>query len=562
MIRSIYKIVPKQLRSKMPFVVLAILLRALLNFVGVAMLVPVLMIVVGGDLESNPYMGDIYHFMRLPAEVFVCVVCLMVVAVLVAKNLLSQLLYRSERNFVLSLYEHVSRQLYLGYFNQGLGFINRNNSAHLVRNVNGISSMFAMGLVGGITQIVGEVALVAIIFVVVLMLVPKAALVMVGVFVPITLAFYYYVRRALRDAGRRENELQRAKNRVVAESYQGYADVKVGGAMRLMANKFDSMMDEIVALRSRQASIAMLPQAFVEIGLVVGMAAMAIWGYSGKADMQLMFGIFAVLALRLLPVIRNIMAAWSSVRYNRYTIDVLREAKLDEREYDIEACAERMDMHESIELRGVSFKYDGAEDEIISNLSLRIKCGERVGIRGASGVGKTTLFNLILGLHRPTAGDVVIDGIKLDDSNIAKWQNSVGYVSQNVFLVDGTLAENIAFGVEQKDIDYNIVSEVVKHADLNEFVSSLSEGVHTPIGERGALLSGGQRQRIGIARALYKRCHLLLFDEATSSLDSRSEESVNEAIARLAADNPELTIVVIAHRESTLSYCERIITLD
>ena len=165
-----------------------------------------------------------------------------------------------------------------------------------------------------------------------------------------------------------------------------------------------------------------------------------------------------------------------------------------------------------------------------------------------------------MGLYRPTSGGIYIDGELLDESNIRKWQNSIGYVSQSVFISDGSLVENIAFGCE--DIDYNRVNEVIELANLKEFVSSLPQGIDTHIGEQGSKISGGQRQRIGIARALYKSADILLFDEATSSLDTSTEESINNAISSLANSNRSLTIVVIAHRDSSLEYCDRIITLQ
>ena len=185
---------------------------------------------------------------------------------------------------------------------------------------------------------------------------------------------------------------------------------------------------------------------------------------------------------------------------------------------------------------------------MLHGLTLTIRKGEHVGIRGASGAGKTTLFNLLLGFYTPTGGEIMIDGEPLTAANRRRWQNAVGYVSQHVFLLDGTLLENI--------------EESLRAARLEDFVQSLSAGIDTPIGEAGNKLSGGQRQRIGIARALYKQANILFFDEATSALDSGTEEGINRSIAELSQHNRDLTIVVIAHRESSLEYCDRIITLD
>ena len=278
--------------------------------------------------------------------------------------------------------------------------------------------------------------------------------------------------------------------------------------------------------------------------------------------MRLLFGIFAVVALRLIPSVRSIMTGWSTIRYNRYSVDILAEAEIKDYPTAIASTQERMHFERSIELRNLSFQFDDADAPTINNLSLTINKGERLGIQGTSGAGKTTLFNLILGLYRPTSGLIAIDDTPLDDQNIRKWQNAIGYVSQHVFIADMTIAENIALGCDRSTIDYKRIAEVVKMADLNSFIESLEDGVNTRIGEQGSRLSGGQRQRIGIARALYKNADILFFDEATSALDGRTEENINSAIKRLSDENHSLTIVVIAHRDSSLEYCDRVITIQ
>lgn len=564
MIKSIYRIIPLQFRRRAVWVAITIFVRALLNFVGVAMLVPILVLMLDAQsMAENRAFVQLGEWLNVnDYQTLVIVICSIVVGIILIKNLLIMLLYRYERNFVFSTYKHLSRQLYLGYYTQGLSFINHNNSAHLVRNVNVVSLMFATGVLKPLASILGEVLLLLLIFTAVAIYSPVAALLAAVLFVVIALVYYMIVRRRLNDIGVRENEIQRRKSRIVNETFRGFADIEIGGAMPQMLSRFEKAMDEIVDLRQRHASIAMLPQAFIEVGLVAGMAIVVLLSAGGDQNMGLMFGIFAVAAIRLIPAIRNIMSLWSSLRYNRYTIDELLDVNIGDAAAMVERSEERMAFNRAIELRDISFKYDDAEKSTIDNLSLRIAYGERLGIRGASGVGKTTLFNLILGLYKPTSGEIVVDDVVVDDTNVRKWQNSIGYVSQSVFLSDSTLAENIALGVDPDEIDYNRVNEVVELADLRSFVDALNDGVHSRIGEQGSRISGGQRQRIGIARALYKQCDVLLFDEATSSLDGQTEENINTAIRRLSDANRALTIVVIAHRETSLEYCDRIITLE
>ncbi|MBQ4499225.1 MAG: ABC transporter ATP-binding protein [Alistipes sp.] len=562
---SFWKIIPPTFRRRAIWVALTIFVRALLNFVGLAMLVPILILILDSEnIASNSYLSDIYNTLSFNSyEQFVVVVCLAVVGIIILKNVLVLLLYRSERNFIYSLYKYLSERLYIDYHHRGLGFVKRSNSAILTRNVNVVSLMFVAGVLKPVASIASEVLLLLLIYGSLLWYSPLAALLALAVFIPAIALFYVVVRRKLSDIGKRENEAQRTKSRIVAETFRGYADVEISGAFPQMFKRFEEAMNETVSLRKKNATIGMLPQMFTEVGLAVGMTTLLFICISGNMEnMRLLFGIFAVAALRLIPSIRSIMSGWSAIRYNAYSVDILAESGTDESYPAVEQCDERFTFSDTIELRDLCFQFDDATTPTFNSLSLNIHKGECVGIRGTSGVGKTTLFNLILGLYRPTAGGIYIDGEKLTDKNIRKWQNSIGYVSQNVFIADMTLAENIALGCDADTIDLDRVQRVIELADLREFVASLPDGLNSRIGEQGSRLSGGQRQRIGIARALYKSADVLFFDEATSSLDGRTEENINTAIKRLSEEDKTLTIVIIAHRESSLEYCNRVITLE
>lgn len=562
---SFWKIIPPTFRRRAIWVALTIFVRALLNFVGLAMLVPILILILDSEnIASNSYLSDIYNTLSFNSyEQFVVVVCIAVVSIIVLKNVLVLLLYRSERNFIYSLYKYLSERLYIDYHHRGLGFVKRSNSAILTRNVNVVSLMFVAGVLKPVASIASEVLLLLLIYGSLLWYSPLAALLALAVFIPAIALFYVVVRRKFSDIGKRENEAQRTKSRIVAETFRGYADVEISGAFPQMFKRFEEAMNETVSLRKKNATIGMLPQMFTEVGLAVGMTSLLFICISGNMEnMRLLFGIFAVAALRLIPSIRSIMSGWSAIRYNAYSIAILADIQAEDSCPTVEQCDERFTFSDTIELRDLCFQFDDATTPTFNSLSLNIHKGECVGIRGTSGVGKTTLFNLILGLYRPTAGGIYIDGEELTDKNIRKWQNSIGYVSQNVFIADMTLAENIALGCDADTIDLDRVQRVIELADLREFVASLPDGLNSRIGEQGSRLSGGQRQRIGIARALYKSADVLFFDEATSSLDGRTEENINTAIKRLSEEDKTLTIVIIAHRESSLEYCNRVITLE
>lgn len=558
-------IIPPQYRRRALWVTLSVFMRALLNFAGLAVLVPVLVIILDTEgIHSNRWLAAIYDAGGFTNDrMFILAVCGFVVATVLLKSLINLTLYKVERNFIYDLYHELSRRLYVGYRNQGLGFIKKSNSAILARNVNVVCLTFVTGVLMPVAALAGEAVLFALLFGALTIYNPLVALLTAAIFVPSAVVYYGLVRRRLNRYGEEENRAQRRKSRTVTETFRGYADLEIAGAYPAMLNDFDRSMREIIDIRRRNATIATLPSLFTEVGLAAGMALLvAVCAGTDNAQMKLLFGIFAVAALRIMPSVRSIMGAWTALRYNRYTIGVLREARLDDTPTAIDTTQERMPFEREIRIEGLSFRFDDAPDrEVLHDLSLTIRKGERIGIRGASGAGKTTLFNILLGFYRPTAGRITIDGRPLDATNLRRWQNTIGYVSQQVFITDSSFMQNVALGCAPELIDRRRAAQALETAKLAEFVDSLPQGMETPIGECGCRLSGGQRQRLGIARALYKQADILFFDEATSALDDRTERRINRAIEELSEADRSLTIVVIAHRESSLDYCDRIITL-
>lgn len=561
----ILEIIPRAFCRRAYIVTATIFLRALLNFVGLAMLLPVLVLVLNTDvIRTNRYFVAAYDLFGFRSDAaFIVALCATVVCVIVIKCLLNLALYNVERNYIYDLYRYLSRRLYIEYHNRELSFIKRSNSAVLSRNINVVCLTFVAGVLMPIASIASETMLFVMLFTALTLFNPLVALLTLGIFMPSVIVYYRLVRNRLNRYGEAENAAHREKARCVIETFRGYTDIEINNAFPSMLQRFDTAMDEVIRARRRNATISTLPSMFTEIMLCVGLVALIIINLRLESDqIKIIFGVFAVAALRLMPSVRNIMSAWTSLRFNRYTIEVIRDADIENADCTVNDDNRRATFTHGIEVRGLTFRYDDGQGDVISNLSLKIEKGEHVGIRGASGAGKTTLFNLLLGFYKPTAGQILIDGKPLDDTLRRAWQNTIGYVSQSVFLADGTLLDNIALGQEPSQIDTYRVEQALQAAKLKEYVDSLPHGVRTKIGEGGCRLSGGQRQRIGIARALYKGVDVLFFDEATSSLDSTTEEQINHSIAELSASNKELTIIVIAHRESSLEYCQRIITIQ
>ena len=559
------KIIPRKFRLRGLFVALTILIRTVLNFLGIAALLPVLYLILDSEsIHSNIWLSRIYNLFSFTSDTsFVIAISSGVVIFIVIKSLINLLLYRSERDYIYALYRYLSRNLYIDYFNRGLSFIKASNSAVLSRNVNVVCYTFVAGVLRPMAVIVSEVMLFALLFISIALYNPLAALLVIAIFIPAVLLYVTYIKGRVNYYGNIENEAQRRKFRDTVETYRGYADIEINNAFTGMLSKFDENTDTMVDVGAKNATISTLPQIFTEIALAAGMALLvSLCVGLDSVDMKILFGIFAVAALRLLPSIRAIMSSWTSLRYNSYAIDIIRDANIDTPAVVEDSTTERIEFTDKIAIKNLYFHFEDSQSDTLSNINFDIHKGEKIGINGRSGAGKTTLFNLLLGLYAPSKGSITIDGKELTAENRRMWQNSIGYVSQSVFLTDSTLIANIALGCKEEDIDMERISRAIEAASLSEFVNSLPNGIYTRIGECGALLSGGQRQRIGIARALYKGAEVLFLDEATPSLDNQTEQSINDAIVSLAEANSALTIVVIAHRDSSLAYCDRVITLE
>lgn len=565
MFKKILAIIPPQYKWRGVRVAATILLRACLNFFGITLLIPLLVLILEGEtMHQNPKVQWAYETLGCKSDIqFTIIVAIMIVVAIALKNIISLWLYKYERDFTYSLYRNLSRRLYIDYYRRGLAFAQQHNSAELSRNVNFVCLNFVTGILKPIATLASEVTLFTLIIIALAIVNFKVAAMLTLLFLPAIYLYYHFVRRRLNYYGKAENEAHKARFKNVTESFRGYADIEINNAFPQMLSIFDDSTDRLIKMRKHDAMLSAMPQSITETTLAAGMAILVIVGsYLPSGNIGLIFGIFAVAAVRLMPSVRSILSAYTAIRYNLYSLDML--LNIGESQTS-EITNERLFLRKKVELKNISFEYkdeqSGITSRVIENLSLTINRGERLGIRGASGAGKSTLMNLMLGLYSPKSGEILIDDTPLDDTTRRKWQNSVGYVPQSVFIVDSTLAENVALGVESELIDRQRVLRALEMASLKTFTENLPNGIDSLIGESGCRVSGGERQRIGIARALYRQPDVLFFDEATSALDKDTEKSVNLSIENLSKQNRELTIVVIAHRETSLGYCDRIINI-
>ena len=542
MIRVIIQLLPKGQRKRGIWVAFSVLLRAILDFAGVAALIPILLVV----MKQNGGRG------------MMLALCGAVLLFVLLKNALVVFLARVQSRYQLEIYRDFSRRMFANYYHRGLLFLKEKSSVQLGHEVNYVCYMFCSGVLAPIFRMAGEVVLVLLMVSALIAWEPLAGFLLCASFLPLAGLYVGLVRKRLRRYGMEELEGRRKQSRTVVEAFRGYSELEIARAFHTSLASFEQGMEFIVRNRLRMEVYQLFPSFLPEVAIVGGLALLI---GTGSGDLGLVSGVFAVAVFRLIPAVRAVLNSWVTLQNASHTITVVEEgiAVVNDELQESLSSELPFDFKHTLELRGLEFAFPDGHT-LFSGLDLVISRGERIGVRGASGSGKSTLFNLMLGFFPPTSGEILIDGRKLTSTNRSEWHKQVGYVPQEIFIIEGTLADNIALG--QSQVDLTKVMQVLEQVQLKEWADELPQGLDTPLGEYGSRLSGGQKQRIGIARALYKEAEVLFFDEATSALDNKTEQEINHALEMLSREHRELTLIVIAHRESSLSFCDRIFDLD
>jgi len=382
-------------------------------------------------------------------------------------------------------------------------------------------------------------------------------------FIGITLLYVFVfksVRNSLKLNGKRVSSLSDSIAKLVSETMGAMRDIIIDNNQSIYLEQF-SGQDK--ALRSTQAKnnfIGASPRYIVETVGIILIAFFALYGVGESEDMTSRVALLGGMAFglqRLLPVFQQFYAAFTGLRSGEKILDdIVRIMSVDNGLSTFQSN-EEIAFVSKIELDAAAFSYSKSSKYVFEDLSLSISKGETVGFLGESGAGKTTVVDCIMGLLNLTRGDLLIDGVVVNPYNVDSFRKLISHVPQSVFLIDGSIIENIAFGVSPENIDLEQVEKVVQAACLDGVISNLKDGYKTNVGERGVFLSGGQLQRIGIARALYKRNPILVFDEATSALDLETEEKVLKAVKALTT----CTVIIISHRKTTFKNCSKIFTL-
>lgn len=534
----------------------------ILEMLGIGLIIPALILITQSDLaEKYPVIVPWLELIGNPSHEWLVIAgMLTLVTIYFIKTFFIIFITWWQTRFVFDIQAHLSQCLFSGYLRQPFTFHLQRNSAQLIRN-----TISHAGGTGGVIQqclmLCMEVLVLIGITTMLLTLEPIGAILVVSLLGLTGWVFNKLTRKHILQWGEELQIHEGFRIQHLQQGLGGAKDVKLLGRESDFIEQYKTHNIGSAKISQRQTILHAMPRLMLELLAVTGLASLVIVMISkGKIIESLVpiIGLFAAAAFRLLPSVNRIIG---SVQHLRFALPVINsvydEMRLLENTQLPTNCG-KIVLKEKLTLENVGFTYEATNTPVLNGISLTISKGTSVGFVGQSGAGKSTLVDIILGLFTPEPGSVKIDGIDIKTS-IRGWQDQIGYVPQTIYMTDDSLRRNIAFGLPVEEIDDAAVWRAIRSAQLEQFISSLPDGVETVVGERGIRLSGGQRQRIGIARALYHDPSVLVLDEATSSLDTDTERDVMDAVRDL---HGKKTILIVAHRLSTVEDCDYLYRLE
>ena len=535
------------------------LIGMVLETLGVSLVIPALAVLTQNDIGLRyPAVQPVLQALGNPRQqTLVIGGMLLLVAVYLIKALFLAFLAWWQMRFAYGVQAQLSQRLFTIYLHQPYTFHLQHNSAQLIRNVINEVSMITGNAILPVMMLFTEGLVLIGLCGLLLAIEPQGALIVVTVLGAAALGFHRLTHGRIEHWGKVRQYHEGLRLQHLQQGLSGAKDVKMFGSEAYFLKQYSLHNDQSAHVAQMQSTLQQLPRLWLELLAVSGLAILVMSMLEQNLSLEAVLptlGLFAAAAFRLMPSVSRIMGAVQALRYGMPMIDVLHTELNLEIPKALEIQNSCTPFDSNIELSHVSYTYPAAAYASLKDISMKIKRGESVGFIGATGAGKSTLVDIILGLLTPDQGEVRVAGKDIQQ-NLRNWQDQIGYVPQSIFLTDDTLRRNVAFGLPNEQIDDAAVKRAIKAAQLEDFVRSLPDGLMTMVGERGIRLSGGQRQRIGIARALYHDPAVLLLDEATSSLDTATEQSVMQAVKEMQSSK---TILIVAHRLSTVEHCDRL----
>lgn len=569
-IERIFALLSEKERRKMHWLFFAMIIMAVMEVAGVGSIMPFMSMVANPDvIETNKWISWAYDSLRFEsADRFLFFSGVFVLVILIINNSFTACITWLIFKFTWMCNHNLSRRLLAKYLYQPYIFYLNRNTSDLMKNILDEVRHFIAFVLLKLIMIIKNIVLTFFIFCFLLFIDPLLSLIVFMALGGVYAVFFSFINKTLNRIGKERAEANELRFKIAHEALSGIKELKVLRREDIFLNLFSIHSHRFANSQAMKSIISQLPKYAFEVIAFGGILLIVLFYIAVKRDIAQMIpliSLYAFAAYRLIPALQAIFTGLSEIRYNLPALDILHKDIIKNSGTiaygnGLNNTIQPIIINEKIQLRNIYFTYPGMDEAIIQNFDLNIPVNTTVGLVGATGSGKTTIVDIILGLLTAEKGSLVIDHTVINEDNLVRWQKNIGYVSQDIFMYDDTIANNIAFGVQKKDINMKLIKNASQIANLHEFIiNELPSGYDTIVGDRGVRLSGGQRQRIGIARAIYHEPQVLILDEATSALDGVTESTIIQAIHNLSHKK---TIIMISHRLTTLKDCDIIYMIE
>jgi len=567
------KVLSPKAKLRLFVLIPVVLVGVFLETLSVGMVIPALGVLMSENyLESIPHASQVLEKVGNPPHDSLIIFALMALAVsYLVKNLYLFFQIQMQGTFVYGAQREITYQLFSKYLNQSFSFHLNTSSAQLIRNLTtevlSYCNFFLMPVINLVTEILVITAILGLI----LFIEPQGTLMLIFALGFLVYFFVKASRKTVTSWGANRLAAEEGKLRHLQQGFRGIKEILLSQKKEYFLGRFQFHNKLSGLMNKKEYIFQYVPKLGVEviaISSLVGMCLCLILQGNSHQQVTNMLGLMATAGFRLIPSFSRVLNNLQSIHYGWASVTALQTDTMNPSDgsyIDTSMQNPLLDstvpcvFEQNLAFSKVSFSYGSQKNPVLSSINMSIEKGKCIGVRGESGAGKSTLVNLILGLVAPTEGEILVDSVKLNSSNLLQWQAKIGYVPQDIYLLDDTLKRNIAFGLNDQEVNKDRVLSVLKVAQLEALMNHSPTGEEFIVGENGSKLSGGQKQRIGIARALYHDPEVLILDEATSALDPETEKQVLLSLKPMLGNK---TIIIIAHRDSALELCSDIYQIE
>lgn len=562
MLNSLKLILPKNLIISLYFFILLFLVSIILEMLSIAIIIPLLQSL-SGNSNSLTFKNIFDYINIIIGEKYniIYIILLIVFIIFTLKNFFLIFFSYINNKYITTVRMYLTNELYKIYLFQSYNFFLKNNSSILIRNISEIDLIGKY--IKNLTILINEILVFFSITFLLLIFEPIGATSVICLVGLSSFGLFKFFKKKLYILGKSRLLYSSRRLKNLQDTFGLIKEIKIYNRAENYKKLFSYANKQIASSEFLQSYIDSLPRYYLEWIIIIAslfLCFLLLFLNKDPSYILTILGLFAISAYRMLPSIIRITNSLQFIEYNKSSFNLIcKELQKKYTSGQKIINHKQIENYKSIFIKNINFSYPSASKRILNNINLKIDFGEAIGIVGESGIGKTTIINIILGLIKPISGQVLIDNKKDIFENIYVWQNSIGYVPQNIYLSDDTIKKNIAFGIPDDKINMTLLKKSIVQSNLSKLVKNSRLGIDTRIGEFGSKISGGQKQRIGIARALYNDPKILILDESTSSLDIQTEKRIIEEV-RLFKNKK--TVIIISHRLSSLKYCDSIYELN